>query len=54
MIYFNYRQNDILFEFQSALNPGNEEFTAHLGKHGDAVKDIAFSVEDCRGLIDVN
>ena len=37
MIYFNYRQNDILFEFQSALNPGNEEFTAHLGKHGDAV-----------------
>jgi len=46
------RQNEIFFEFQSALNPGNKEFTTHLGKHGDAVKDIAFAVEDCRALID--
>ena len=26
------------------------EHGPHLVKHGDAVKDVAFSVEDCRGL----
>ncbi|CAG2102245.1 unnamed protein product [Medioppia subpectinata] len=40
------KQNDVLFEFQSALNPGNSEMGAHLVKHGDGVKDIAFSVEN--------
>jgi len=41
------RQDKILFAFESALNPGNEEFGEHLMKHGDGVKDIAFQVEDC-------
>ena len=40
------RQNDVIFEFQSALNPGNQEMGDHLVKHGDGVKDIAFSVEN--------
>ncbi|CAI8057926.1 4-hydroxyphenylpyruvate dioxygenase [Geodia barretti] len=44
------RQNDVIFVFQSALFPGNEEMGAHLTAHGDGVKDIAFSVEDCRAL----
>ena len=44
------KQNDIVFVFKSALNPGNEEMGAHLTKHGDGVKDIAFNVLDCRGI----
>lgn len=44
------KQNDIYFIFKSALLPGNEEHGAHIVKHGDAVKDVAFTVEDCRGL----
>ncbi|XP_072445609.1 4-hydroxyphenylpyruvate dioxygenase isoform X2 [Chiloscyllium punctatum] len=45
------RQNKIFFVFQSALNPGDQEMTNHLGKHGDGVKDIAFQVEDCNFLV---
>ncbi|KAJ8043271.1 4-hydroxyphenylpyruvate dioxygenase [Holothuria leucospilota] len=40
------RQNKIVFEFQSALNPGNHEMGDHLVKHGDGVKDVCFEVED--------
>ena len=47
------RQDKIIFVFQSALNPGNKEFGDHLEKHGDAVKDIAFTVEDCNALFNV-
>ena len=46
------RQNDVIFEFQSALNPGNEEMGSHLVRHGDGVKDIAFSVENIDWIID--
>ncbi|KAM9846547.1 4-hydroxyphenylpyruvate dioxygenase [Aulostomus maculatus] len=45
------RQDKIIFVFESALNPGNEEMGEHLMKHGDGVKDIAFQVEDCDFLI---
>lgn len=45
------RQDKIIFVFESALNPGNEEIGEHLIKHGDGVKDIAFQVEDCDFLI---
>ncbi|XP_036381662.1 4-hydroxyphenylpyruvate dioxygenase [Megalops cyprinoides] len=45
------RQDKILFVFESALNPGNEEIGEHLVKHGDSVKDIAFQVEDCDFLV---
>nr|CAB3254086.1 4-hydroxyphenylpyruvate dioxygenase [Phallusia mammillata] len=47
------RQGKIIFVFSSALNPGNKEFGNHLEKHGDAVKDVAFSVEDCEALMTV-
>ena len=33
----------------TCLKP-SPEYGAHLVKHGDAVKDVAFAVEDCRGL----
>uniref|UniRef100_A0A3B4AHB6 4-hydroxyphenylpyruvate dioxygenase n=1 Tax=Periophthalmus magnuspinnatus TaxID=409849 RepID=A0A3B4AHB6_9GOBI len=45
------RQDKIIVVFESALNPGNKEMGDHLLKHGDAVKDIAFQVEDCDFLI---
>uniref|UniRef100_A0AAZ3SLB3 4-hydroxyphenylpyruvate dioxygenase n=2 Tax=Oncorhynchus TaxID=8016 RepID=A0AAZ3SLB3_ONCTS len=47
------KQDKILFVFESALNPGNEEMGEHLMKHGDGVKDIAFQVEDLEFLIKV-
>lgn len=43
-------QGDIVFLFQSPLQPGNEEFGKHQAQHGDGVKDVAFSVEDARGI----
>eukprot|EP00055_Hartaetosiga_balthica_P002520 m.4274 g.4274 ORF g.4274 m.4274 type:complete len:385 (-) comp2201_c0_seq1:84-1238(-) len=43
-------QGSSFFVFQSPLNPKNEEMGDHLKKHGDGVKDIAFTVEDCRGI----
>uniref|UniRef100_A0A672SNR4 4-hydroxyphenylpyruvate dioxygenase n=1 Tax=Sinocyclocheilus grahami TaxID=75366 RepID=A0A672SNR4_SINGR len=48
------RQDKIIFVFESALNPGNEEMGEHLMKHGDGVKDVAFQVEDCDFLVKVN
>lgn len=44
------QQNDIFFAFQSPLNPDNEEFAAAIKQHGDGAKDIAFRVDDCRGI----
>uniref|UniRef100_A0A8P4G1L5 4-hydroxyphenylpyruvate dioxygenase n=1 Tax=Dicentrarchus labrax TaxID=13489 RepID=A0A8P4G1L5_DICLA len=48
------RQGKIIYVFSSALNPGNKEMGDHLVKHGDGVKDIAFTVEDCDFLVQVN
>ncbi|XP_019394277.1 PREDICTED: 4-hydroxyphenylpyruvate dioxygenase isoform X1 [Crocodylus porosus] len=45
------RQDKIVFVLSSALNPGNEEMGAHLVKHGDGVKDVAFEVEDCDFIV---
>ncbi|XP_075034133.1 4-hydroxyphenylpyruvate dioxygenase [Mixophyes fleayi] len=45
------KQDKIMFIFVSALTPGNEEFGAHLQKHGDGVKDVAFEVKDCDFLV---
>jgi len=40
------RQNDVTYVLQSALEPNNETMGNHIVKHGDGVKDVAFSVED--------
>ncbi|XP_075440810.1 4-hydroxyphenylpyruvate dioxygenase-like [Ascaphus truei] len=45
------KQDKIIFLFVSALTPGNQEIGAHLLKHGDGVKDVAFEVEDCDDLV---
>ncbi|KAF4070490.1 hypothetical protein AMELA_G00286120 [Ameiurus melas] len=45
------KQGKIILVFSSALNPGNKEMGEHLVKHGDGVKDVAFTVEDCEFLV---
>lgn len=45
------KQGKIVYVFSSALNPGDNEMGDHLVKHGDGVKDIAFTVEDCDFLV---
>ncbi|CAG8457343.1 4538_t:CDS:2 [Ambispora gerdemannii] len=44
------RQGNITFMFQSALNPGNKILGDHQTTHGDGVRDVAFTVDDCRGI----
>jgi 4-hydroxyphenylpyruvate dioxygenase len=51
------RQGRIVFAFSSQLNPGaapqlGDDMGAHVAKHGDGVKDVAFSVADCRVIFD--
>ena len=44
------RNNELTFAFQSPLNPDHAEFTEHHSKHGDGVKDVAFTVDDAAGI----
>ena len=49
------RQGTITFVFSSPLNPGvttisGDDMGAHLIKHGDGVKDVAFTVADCKAI----
>lgn len=46
------KQKDIVFQFESALEPGNTEHGAYLTKHGDAVKDIALTVINIEQLVE--
>ncbi|KAF4109809.1 4-hydroxyphenylpyruvate dioxygenase [Onychostoma macrolepis] len=46
------KQGKIIYVFSSALNPGNKEMGDHLVKHGDGVKDVAFTVENCDFLVE--
>lgn len=46
------QQNKIRFVFKSFYEPdGDAEMGAHLVRHGDGVKDIAFSVEDLDAIV---
>ena len=44
------RNGDIVYAFTTALQPNNNAFYSELETHGDGVKDVAFTVDDCRGL----
>lgn len=44
------QQNGITFVFQSPLNPNNTLFADYASLHGDSVKDVAFTVDDARGI----
>ena len=41
----------VTFAFKSPYQPeGNDEFKAQYAKHGDGVKDVAFTVDDAAGI----
>lgn len=40
----------MMFAFTSALNPGDLEFSRHMERHGDGVRDVAFHVDDAAGI----
>jgi len=44
------RQNDITLAFSSPLAPFETEMSRHIMIKGDAVKDVAFTVEDCKEI----
>jgi 4-hydroxyphenylpyruvate dioxygenase len=46
------KQNQIVFVFQSALTPNNHDQGNHLVRHGDGVKDVAFSVNDLQSVVE--
>lgn len=39
-----------MLAFSSPYHDINKEMNQQLGMHGDGVKDVAFAVEDCRGI----
>lgn len=38
---------------KSPLNPDEKEINEHLARHGDGVKDVAFTVDDAKGIFQV-
>lgn len=47
------RQDKIFLVLQSPLNPDEVEMNSHIAKHGDGVKDVAFTVDDTVGIFKV-
>ncbi|KAK9503581.1 hypothetical protein O3M35_010110 [Rhynocoris fuscipes] len=45
------QQNKIKFVFVSAYEPHEQEVNSHVAKHGDGVKDVAFTVEDIHFIV---
>jgi 4-hydroxyphenylpyruvate dioxygenase len=46
------KQNQIVFVFQSALTPNNFDQGNHLIRHGDGVKDVAFTVDNLELVVE--
>ena len=46
------KQNQIILVFQSPLLPDNQEYGEHLVRHGDGVKDVAFTVHNIEQVIE--
>ncbi|KAI9343466.1 Glyoxalase/Bleomycin resistance protein/Dihydroxybiphenyl dioxygenase [Zopfochytrium polystomum] len=44
------RQGNITFVFQSPLQPDDVVMNSFTARHGDGVKNVAFTVDDCRGV----
>ena len=44
------RQGEIVYVFESPLTVEETEINAHIAKHGDGVKDVAFTVDDAAGI----
>ncbi|XP_012275275.1 4-hydroxyphenylpyruvate dioxygenase [Orussus abietinus] len=47
------KQNQIVFVFEAAYEPDDEEMASHLSRHGDGVRDVAFNVEDIDAIVKV-
>ncbi|XP_029163387.1 4-hydroxyphenylpyruvate dioxygenase [Nylanderia fulva] len=47
------KQNKIIFVFESPYEPDDGEISKHLSRHGDGVRDVAFSVEDIHTIVQV-
>lgn len=47
------KQNKIIFVFESPYEPDDGEISKHLSRHGDGVRDVAFSVEDIDTIVQV-
>jgi 4-hydroxyphenylpyruvate dioxygenase len=43
----------IVYVFESALMPDNQEMGHHLVRHGDGAKDVAFAAEDLDAIMKV-
>mmetsp|Transcript_13555 Transcript_13555/g.23085 ORF Transcript_13555/g.23085 Transcript_13555/m.23085 type:complete len:397 (+) Transcript_13555:81-1271(+) len=41
------KNGNVVFALSSPLEPNNKEFSDHLSRHGDGVRDVAFLVKDC-------
>jgi 4-hydroxyphenylpyruvate dioxygenase len=44
------RAGDIVYVFESPLDGGHHEINDHLAKHGDGVRDVAFTCDDAAGI----
>ncbi|XP_011308967.1 4-hydroxyphenylpyruvate dioxygenase [Fopius arisanus] len=47
------KQNKIVFVFESSYDPDDKLMSSHLSRHGDGVRDIAFSVVDIDSIVRV-
>ena len=48
------KKNDVIFEFQSPYHADDQlGMNAHISRHGDGVRDVAFTVEDCAHTFEV-
>lgn len=48
------QQDKIFFVFQSPLNPEEKVMNAHIAKHGDGARDVAFTVDNARLIYQVH
>jgi 4-hydroxyphenylpyruvate dioxygenase len=48
------KQGDAIFVFESPIHPDHmKEMAAEIARRGDGVKDVAFTVKDCRAVYTV-
>ncbi|KAF7988967.1 hypothetical protein HCN44_007277 [Aphidius gifuensis] len=45
------KQNKIIFIFESAYEPDDQDMAFHISKHGDGVRDVSFCVEDIDAIV---